>query len=114
MGSFGIHVQALLAAMTGRKSAFSITPKEAQRGNFLFLATPHILYIVVAAGGVVYSYLHFGLTPSLINNTAWTMVNIAIFWPFIWSSLPVHEHQASPVPTPTAARPPVTIRPSSI
>lgn len=88
MGSFWIHVQALMAAMLGLKSTFSITPKKMQTGNFLFLSIPHLLYILITAVGFAYAYSHTGFTPSLINNTAWALINIVVFWPFVWASLP--------------------------
>lgn len=115
MGAFWIHLQALVAAATGRKNTFSITPKEMQSGNFLSLVIPHLVYIVAALGGVVYAYARGGITPSLINNTAWALVNIVIFWPFVWAALPTRIRRTyarvapSPALVPSAASP--NIRP---
>jgi cellulose synthase (UDP-forming) len=94
MGAWWIHVQALLAALTGRRNTFSITPKEAQRGNFIPLVIPHILYMVATVVGVAYALSQTGLTPSLINNTAWALVNVVVLWPFVWAAMPARFRSA--------------------
>lgn len=94
MSGFTIHLQALWAALTRRKSAFVVTSKEALTGNYLRLATAHIVYIGAALVGIVVAFAREGLSASLINNTAWALFTIAVFIPFIRASLP----QASSAP----------------
>lgn len=103
MSAFTIHLQALWAAMTRKKSSFAITSKEALTGNFIRLATAHILYIVVALFGLVVAFAREGLSASLINNAAWALFTIAVFIPFIRASLPQKSRGPStqPVTAPT-------------
>jgi cellulose synthase (UDP-forming) len=101
MSAFTIHLRALWAALTMQKSAFAITSKEALTGNYLRLATAHILYIVVALFGIVVAFAREGLSASLINNSAWALFTIAVFVPFIRSSLPQRSSAPQqPVTTP--------------
>lgn len=103
MSAFTIHLQALFAAALRRKSSFTITSKEAVTGNFVRLATIHILYLVVAAFGIVVALAREGLSASVINNTAWALFMAAVFIPFIRASLPQRRSAATnaPVPAPT-------------
>lgn len=101
MSAFTIHLQALWAAMTRRKSAFNVTSKEAVTGNFIRLSTAHIAYIVLSAFGIIVAFAREGLSASLINNTAWALFITAVFIPFIRSSLPQKSRTATPAPAPT-------------
>lgn len=104
MSAFTIHLQALWAAMTRKKSAFNVTSKEAVTGNFIRLATAHIAYIGLAAFGIIVAFAREGLSASLINNTAWALFMTAVFVPFIRSSLPQKSRGATtPVTAPTTA-----------
>lgn len=106
MSAFTIHLQALWAAMTRKKSAFAVTSKEALTGNYIRLATAHIAYIGLALFGIVVAFAREGLSASLINNTAWALFTTAVFVPFIRSSLPQKSRAPSPTPavtTPTYA-----------
>lgn len=111
MSAFTIHIQALWAAVTRQKSTFSVTPKEAQTGNYIRLTTVHLAYIAVALFGVLVAFAREGLSASLINNLAWVMLNTAIFVPFIKSalpgraSLPYPDQALRPTPTTYANRP---------
>jgi cellulose synthase (UDP-forming) len=91
MGSFNIHFRALLAAATFQKSAFGITQKHKQDGNFLPLVKWHVLYVVAAVAGVGLSLWREGVSASLINNTAWVLFNIVIFTPFIRAAFPERQ-----------------------
>jgi cellulose synthase (UDP-forming) len=95
MGAFNIHLNAFFSALLGRKASFSITPKQAQRGNFLPLVKWHIAYIAVAAVGIPVALLREGFSASLINNTAWALLNAVVFMPFIRAALPQREAVAS-------------------
>ncbi len=88
LGSFWIQVQANLAAILRLRTSFSISSKAQLSGNFLPLAMPHILYIVLAAVGTLVAVWREGLSSSLINNLAWIVLDISIFVPFIRAALP--------------------------
>lgn len=83
MGAFTIHMKALWAALSGQKSAFAVTSKEALSGNFIRLAAAHIAYIGFAALGIVVAYMREGFSASFINNVAWVALNVAILYPYI-------------------------------
>ena len=88
MGGFNIHIRALFAAATFQRSAFSITQKNKVSGNFVPLVKWHITYLVVVVVGVGFAFMREGLSASLINNTAWGVLNSVIFAPFIRAALP--------------------------
>lgn len=88
IGAFNIHLRALFAAALRVKSNFSITPKQAERGNFLPLAKWHLVYIAAVAIGIPFSIVREGISASLVNNTAWALLNIVTFLPIIIAALP--------------------------
>lgn len=81
--TFMLQVLALLAVLTGQKTKFAVTPKKAQRGNFLYLAYPHITYVAAAAAAIFTALIREGLTPSVAANSAWAVFNVIMFIPFI-------------------------------
>ncbi len=83
MGSWTIHMKALYQLLTNQKSGFAITSKTALKGNFLYLAYPHLAYIGVAVIGLIYAVMREGITASVTTNTAWVVLNCAIMYPFI-------------------------------
>lgn len=103
MGAFNIHLRALASAATFRKSAFGITNKYRQNGNFLPLVKWHIAYVGLAALGIPFAFMREGLSASLINNTAWAVLNVIVFLPFIRAALPHRE--PAPAQTPVVVRP---------
>ncbi|HEU5114143.1 MAG TPA: glycosyltransferase [Candidatus Paceibacterota bacterium] len=88
MCSFGIHIRALWSAITGQKVGFSITSKRGLEGNFLRLATPHIVYIILVVIGIPVAILREGLSASVVNNAAWCVFNIGMFVPYIMAAAP--------------------------
>lgn len=88
MAGFSIHIKAMLTSITGKKSSFSVTPKRQQTGNFLSLVTPHIAYIILVFFGVFYAMWRDGVSPSLVTNFAWAMLNVGIFVEFIRAAMP--------------------------
>jgi cellulose synthase (UDP-forming) len=88
MSGFAIHIKAFWAAVTRQKSAFVVTPKRQQTGNFIGLVIPHIAYIVIAALGIGIAFAREGLSASLVTNSAWALLNVGIFVPFIYAALP--------------------------
>ncbi|MEX0930376.1 MAG: glycosyltransferase [Candidatus Paceibacterota bacterium] len=85
---FNIHLSALGAAILRKKSMFSITSKTALNGNFLYLALPHILYVGLAVAAVAVGIGREGLSPSIVNNIAWTAIYVSVFAPFIYAASP--------------------------
>ncbi len=86
--SFVLQLQALFGVLTGQKMAFAVTPKQAQTGNFLKLAYPHLIYIFLIIAGAAFAYLREGLSPSLFTNLAWALFNTMLFIPFIYAAYP--------------------------
>ncbi len=98
MGAFWLHIRAFTSAVTGQKASFAITPKQAQRGNFLPLVIPHIAYILLALGGVAVAFMREGFSASLVNNVAWAAVNGAVFFSFIRAALPPRQNRTPGTP----------------
>ncbi|MDB5254651.1 MAG: hypothetical protein JWL92_27 [Candidatus Nomurabacteria bacterium] len=88
VSSFSIHMSALLSALSGRKATFEITSKKKISGDFLNLVRPHIAYIILVAIGIAYALYREGLTASVVANTAWAVLNAAIFSEFIFAAMP--------------------------
>ena len=88
MGSFMIHIEAFLAGITFQKSTFSVTSKRKVDGNFLSLVIPHFIYIALVFAGITFALYREGLTASVITNSAWALLNVAIFIPTISAALP--------------------------
>lgn len=85
--SFMLQLRALKSVLTKEKMGFSVTPKKAQQGNFLFLAYPHLGYIFLAVISIGIGVHREGLDPAVITNLAWVIFNIVMFMPFIRASL---------------------------
>ncbi len=84
--SFILQLSALKDLIFGIKTSFSVTSKKALEGNFLFLAYPHLLYILLGIVGLVVAVLREGINPSVAANLSWTVFNIVMFIPFIAAS----------------------------
>ncbi|MFA5136074.1 MAG: glycosyltransferase [Patescibacteria group bacterium] len=84
--SWYLQIQAVLSSILGKKMEFSVTPKKAQTGNFLFLAYPHLAYVFIALFSIVYAVYRDGLTPAVITNTSWVLFNVVLFIPYIIAS----------------------------
>jgi len=88
MAGFTIHLKALWEAVTRKKSKFVVTPKRQQTGNFINLVIPQILYICLVAVGMYVAFQREGFSASFVTNTAWAMLNVGVFIPFIHAALP--------------------------
>lgn len=88
MSGFHLHISSTFSSLFRKKSSFSITSKVAQEGNFVSLVLPQVGYVMLAAGGAVYSALHFGLTPAWAANMSWAFLNAMIFTEYIKGALP--------------------------
>ena len=90
LSSFYLQLRAVFAVITGQKTVFAVTSKQQLQGNFLYLATPHFVYIGVFLLGVGIAIHREGISTSVINNSAWALLTVAIFMPFIVSAAPAN------------------------
>jgi len=81
--SWFLQIQSIFASLTGHKTIFSVTPKKAQTGNFLFLAYPHLAYAALALFSVAIAFNRDGFTPALLANISWVTFNLLLFFPYI-------------------------------
>lgn len=88
ISSFWIHIKALYSVVTRQKVGFAVTSKTGVEGNFIGLATPHILYIILAVGGVPFALMREGLSASVVNNLAWIGFNVGMIVPYIFAAAP--------------------------
>lgn len=88
MAGFNIHISAMMSAIMGKKISFAITSKKKVEGNFIRFVIPQISYAVLAVVGAMYAIYVYGFIPSVITNTAWAFLNVAIFAHFIRAALP--------------------------
>jgi len=86
--SWTIHLAALQAVLLRKNVQFAITPKHAQKGNFLYLAFPHMAYFILAITASGVGFFREGFTPSIATNVSWVMFNSIMFFPFIYSAFP--------------------------
>jgi cellulose synthase (UDP-forming) len=102
LSSWPIHLKAVFQILTGRKSGFAVTSKRKLSGNYTYLAMPHITYIVLVAVGIIVAVYRSGLTAAVLTNTAWALIYIAVFLPFILAAASRNEAEAV-APADTAA-----------
>lgn len=88
ISSFVLQLRGILAVLTGQKTSFAVTSKQAVAGNYLYLAIPHLIYIAAAIVGVGIALHREGLSASLFANFSWVIVNVAAFIPFILAAAP--------------------------
>ena len=88
ISSFVLQIRGVIAVLTNQKTSFAVTSKSQLQGNFLYLVTPHLLYIFAALVGLGVAVHREGIGPSLLANLAWVIVNIAAFVPFILAASP--------------------------
>ena len=86
LSSFPIHMKALWQIIIRKKSGFVVTSKKAVSGNHGHLVTPHLVYIGLVFFGILVAYLREGFSPSVVSNTAWALVYVAVFIPFIMAA----------------------------
>jgi cellulose synthase (UDP-forming) len=92
MSSWPLQLQAIKSIVLRQRMGFAVTPKQAQEGNFLFLAYPHLMYVVIIIVCAIVGIYREGLSPSVITNITWGVFNVIMFIPFIqaacdWKSL---------------------------
>jgi cellulose synthase (UDP-forming) len=86
LSSFPIHMKALWQIIIRKKSGFVVTSKKAVSGNHGHLVAPHLVYIGLVFFGILVAYLREGFSPSVVSNTAWALVYVAVFIPFIMAA----------------------------
>ncbi len=96
LSSFWIHITAFYTALRGKKSSFVITSKKRLSTRSIKPVVPHLIYIVVAAIGLVVALNREGLSASVLSNLAWVGIYITIFVPFILSALRKEEVEEDP------------------
>lgn len=88
ISSFVLQIRGVVAVLTNQKTSFAVTSKQKLQGNFMYLVTPHLVYIALAFVGLGFALHREGLSASLLANLAWVAVNIAAFVPFILAASP--------------------------
>jgi cellulose synthase (UDP-forming) len=88
LSAFYLQMRAIVAVLMNQKTSFAVTAKNKVHGNFLYLALPHLIYIVLIAAGVMVGLQREGFNASLLTNIGWALVNIVIFVPFILAASP--------------------------
>lgn len=81
--SWTLQLLAIKSVLLKQKMAFAVTPKQALSGNFINLAYPHIIYIILVIIGIPFGLAREGLNSSVITNIAWALVNGVTFLPFV-------------------------------
>lgn len=92
-GSWYLQLVALTSLLLRRKMGFAVTSKQKLTGNFLHLIYPHLSYTLLAVIVSGIAINREGLSPAVMTNIAWAMLNVAMFLPFIraafrWERLP--------------------------
>jgi cellulose synthase (UDP-forming) len=88
ISSFVLQLRGILAVATNQKTSFTVTSKQAVKGNFLYLVAPQIAYIVAAVIGLIVGLRREGLNASLLANLSWAVVDSVAFIPFILAATP--------------------------
>lgn len=91
ISSFYVFIRATWSTITGKKAKFEITPKEAQSGNYLKLAAPHLGYVGISLVAILVGVLREGLVPSVMTNISWIIFNTIFFSAFIRCAYPWKE-----------------------
>jgi cellulose synthase (UDP-forming) len=95
-----LQLTAVAAVLTRRNVKFSVTPKQAQQGNYLKLALPHLIYIVLTFAAIVIALNREGFRPSVVTNISWALFNVVLFIPFVLIAAN-YQSQASATPIKT-------------
>jgi cellulose synthase (UDP-forming) len=88
LSAFYLQLRAIVAVLANQKTAFAVTAKSKVHGNFLYLASPHLLYVGLVMIGVLVGLQREGFNASLVTNVGWALVNVVIFLPFILAASP--------------------------
>ncbi len=86
LGSFPVHIGALITAIFGKRARFVVTAKAGAKRAVRPVAV-HIAMIVVLALSIVVGLIREGFTPSAMNNVAFALGHILILQGFVRYSL---------------------------
>jgi len=86
--SFFLQIRGLLSIIFRQNMKFLVTPKQARKNNYLFLAYPHLLYLGVGVLGIFYRIGSEGLDSSVATNISWFLMNCILFYSFVSSAFP--------------------------
>ncbi len=109
LSSFYLQIKAVIAVLTNQKTVFAVTGQQQFSGNFVNLVIPQISYILLAIAGLVFFTVRKGFTASLLANAAWIVVNVAVFIPFIFASLPARKRKQEATIKPVVTPPNKTV-----
>lgn len=90
---FPNNLKALWTVLKGEKISFPVTPKDRQEGNFLHLAIPQTVIIVLTIIGILYAWAQYQLeNPAygingVLLNTFWGINNILALSSIIFAAL---------------------------
>ncbi len=82
LGSFPVHISALVSTILARASHFVITPKKIESRS-LRPATAHILASLTLIGASLFGLSRAGTDPSVLNNVAWALGHLLVLGGFI-------------------------------
>jgi cellulose synthase (UDP-forming) len=88
ISSFVLQLRGIFAVAVNQKTSFTVTSKQAIKGNFLYLVAPQIAYILIAIVGLIVGLEREGLNASLLANLSWAIVDSIAFIPFIIAAAP--------------------------
>ena len=90
---FPTNLRALWTVMKGEKISFPVTPKDRQEGNFLGLAIPQTVIIVLTIIGIIFAWSQYQMEhPSydingVLLNTFWGLNNILALSGIIFAAM---------------------------
>jgi cellulose synthase (UDP-forming) len=92
ISSFFIFITAMFSTIFNVKSAFKVTSKSKESGNYLKLVIPHLIYTVASLIIISIAVYRNGFIPFVVTNASWALYNIAFFYAFVrvaypWSNL---------------------------
>ena len=88
ISNFNIQIVALWGCLKREETVFEITPKKENIGsNPLRLIVPHIFLFLLVYLGIFIAFVRQGFCLAFVINSLWAIFSVAIFLPFIYSTL---------------------------
>ena len=81
--SWYLQLMAIFSVVMRKSVSFSVTPKQAQSGNYLKLSLPHIFYMLAVIAGTLLAITREQFNPSVATNIAWALFNVVLFMPYV-------------------------------
>lgn len=88
VSSFILQINAVIAVLLNKKTKFAVTSKTQLSGNFSYLVIGHLLYFLATIIGIGITFNREGLTTSLLNNAAWSILYLVLFSYYIYAAFP--------------------------